>query len=384
MAKKLIAAGALVMALLALVLAGIIPGQKALAATGDTTGDIGFYVQAVLPDNQIDETLTYFDLSVNAGQTQTLEVEVVNETAQPITVDIGAISASTNRNGVIDYKTPNIRDKTLEHPFSELAAVEVSALAVPALGTATARVTVNMPAETYDGVVLGGLVFTRRPAARQPDADGMTLQNRYSYVIGVKLSETDTVVDPDFELESIQGETVNYQPALVHSVRNKTAAIAKGVELHVLIRDESGQAVGEARHTGIDMAPNSVMPLAVTPTAPVEQSGGTTPALLPGNYTSEVTLEHGGQSWAFEQKFTIGSVQAEQINNETVGGTPREKTQTTTLFIILLAVAAAIILGLFIILMRMLRRREETKELNRLMRKRREELRLREKYKSTL
>ena len=118
----------------------------------------GYYVRAVLPDNQISNNLSYFDLRMQPGQSQTLEVEVVNESDKVITVDLAAVSASTNRNGIIDYKTPDIRDETLKIPFSEIAAPEDTSIVIEAHSTAMARITIDMPAEVYDGVVLGGLV----------------------------------------------------------------------------------------------------------------------------------------------------------------------------------------------------------------------------------
>lgn len=338
-----------------------VPGLSARAATDGDTGNIGYYVRAVLPENQIDDTLTYFDLHMAPGQSQVLEVEVVNETNEAITVDLAAISASTNRNGVIDYKTPDIRDKTLEHPFSELATPEASSLTIQANGTAIARVVIDMPGESYDGVVLGGMVFTRQPDGAQTAAEGTSVQNVYSYVLGVKLSETDTAVAPAFEIESIKGETVNYLPALVHNIRNTEAAIVKGMDLHITVKDAEGNTVAEVEKTGIDMAPNSVMPLAVTP----EGS-----QLVPGDYTSEITLTHNGQSVDFTEKFTVGSVEAENINAVTPGGTetqPAMQIGATT--VILLAIGAAVVVLLLIIVLLLVRRRKDQQEREREVRR---------------
>lgn len=383
MKKIATALAATALAVLVLLTAGALPAITAHAASASTGSGIGFYVKAVLPENQIDDSLTYFDLRVAPGQTQTLQVEVVNETDESITVDIGAISASTNRNGVIDYKTPNIRDKTLQHPFSEMAVLENTCLSIPAHKSQTARVTITLPQSEYDGVVLGALVFTRRPEDAPAPSEGMALQNVYSYVIGVKLSENDTAVLPNFELESIEADTVNYQPAMVHLIRNKNAAIAKNMALHVVVRDESGNTVAKVERTGVDMAPNSAMALAVTPGegAPSESTAQTPGQLQPGHYTSEITLEMDGQSWNFQQAFTIGSIEAESINSESVGATtPATGLPLRTVLVILLAVASLVILILVIILLRVLRRREETRELNRQMRKRRERIRLQDRY----
>ncbi len=154
---------------------GIIPALRAQAAAAGTDG-IGYYVRAVLPDNQISNNLSYFDLRMQPGQSQTLEVEVVNESDKVITVDLAAVSASTNRNGIIDYKTPDIRDETLKIPFSEIAAPEDTSIVIEAHSTAMARITMTCPPKHTTAWFWAGLVFTQRPEDNAL-AEGVTLQN---------------------------------------------------------------------------------------------------------------------------------------------------------------------------------------------------------------
>ena len=99
--KKILAQLLFIMVMIVLMPLGIIPALRVQAAAGQTDG-IGYYVRAVLPDNQISNNLSYFDLRMQPGQSQTLEVEVVNESDKVITVDLAAVSASTNRNGIIE------------------------------------------------------------------------------------------------------------------------------------------------------------------------------------------------------------------------------------------------------------------------------------------
>lgn len=329
----------------------VMGGGAALAAENTGTG---FYVRAVLPENQLDKGITYFDLGMSPGRTQTLEVEVVNETDAEIAIDVKAVSASTNRGGVIDYQTPGIRDKTLEHPFSGLAKPESDRLSIPANSTATAFVAVTMPEAEYDGVVLGSLVFTRQPQAAGENSEGVTLQNAFSYVIGVKLSENDNQVLPDFELDSVAAETVNYQPAMVHHIRNKNAAIAKGISLHAVIRGADGRPVAEAEQKNVDMAPNSVMPWALTPGAGVEDNPPST-ALQPGAYSTLVTLEYGGKTWTFEQTFTATKEEADTVNSQSIGSESPEGPNTVIVVLLIAAFIIIVLLGIIILLI--LRRR---------------------------
>ncbi|MDR2933176.1 MAG: DUF916 and DUF3324 domain-containing protein [Oscillospiraceae bacterium] len=364
MFKKLIMA----LSLLFSAVFGLLPGF-AMQVRAEDPGGIGYYVRAVLPDNQIDDTLTYFDLRMTPGQTQTLEVEIVNETDEAIVVDLSVISASTNRNGVIDYKTPGIRDKTLKIPFSDIASPQSSSITVEPLSASRAMVTITMPDTVYDGVVLGGLVFSRQGNSRS-DGSGMLLRNIYSYVIGVKLSETETAVVPEFELDGIQAQLVNYQPSMVHYIRNKAAAIAKNITLDVTVYDHNGNPAARIHKTGVDMAPNSVMPLAVTANAPQDASGGDSAALAggslesvdpggidsvlaPGDYTCEVKIRHQDITHTFRQAFTIGSVEAQQINGSAISTALKQsepEPDTNNMMKLLLILAAVIIIALILLL----------------------------------
>ena len=347
MIKKVILRAVLALLVLGALLSG---GGTAFAAESAGTG---FYVRAVLPENQVDTGVTYFDLKMLQGQTQMLEVQVVNETDKEIAIEVKTISASTNRGGVIDYQTPDIRDTTLAHPFSELAKPQTDLLSIPAYSTASAFVSVTMPEEEYDGVVLGGLVFTRNPQTAEGNQEGVSLQNAFSYVIGVKLTETDVLVAPDFELDRVAAETVNYQPAMVHILRNKNAAIAKGISLTAVVRDSNGRTVAEVERQNVDMAPNSVMPWAVTPGAGVEENPPSA-ELQPGEYSTLVTLEYEGEVWRFEQNFTIQKEEAATVNAESIGS---ENTEPINGIVVVLLIAAAIIIVILIIIILLILRR---------------------------
>lgn len=325
----------------------------ALAAEGGE-GGIGFYVQAVIPDNQRDAQLTYFDLKMEPGQTQELEIEIVNEQDEDITVSLGAISASTNPYGVIDYKTPDVRDETLNIPFSEIATLRDDTITVPAGGRVVTTVAVAMPPELYNGVVLGGIVITKEGGTPQEVAGGTVINNLYSYVIGVMLTETDTPVQPDFELFNVQADAVNYEQAVVHYIRNTQAAIVKDMELDVEVyRDGETEPVAHVQKTDVDMAPNSVMELAAS-------LAGTTPeepgSLAAGNYTSVVKLRYGGESWEFTQKFVVGGPEAERINNEAIPGTG---TAAFPWHIVIIAAFVFMALVILLLVVLLLKRRKQ-------------------------
>ena len=62
--KKILAQLLFIMVMIVLMPLGIIPALRVQAAAGQTDG-IGYYVRAVLPDNQISNNLSYFDLRMH-------------------------------------------------------------------------------------------------------------------------------------------------------------------------------------------------------------------------------------------------------------------------------------------------------------------------------
>lgn len=64
-----------------------------------------FAVTAVIPENQIDKNQTYFDLKMQPGQKQTIQVQMKNDTNKEVVVESFANTAITNSNGITDYST---------------------------------------------------------------------------------------------------------------------------------------------------------------------------------------------------------------------------------------------------------------------------------------
>lgn len=305
-----------------------------LFITANAQTGAGFSVRANIPENQIDKHVNYFDLRMHPEQIQELSVEVTNESDAPISVLVKAISASTSQNGIIDYTTPDVQDKTLQLPFSSIATVEKSTLVIPAKTTETARITITMPDEVFDGVVLGGLLFTRE-LEENTESQGTSINNQFRYIIGVKLSETDTTILPQFEIVEVVPENVNYRPAITHRIRNTQAAIVKNMDIEISILDHKNNLYATANMHGADMAPNSVLPFAVNP------DGG---KLKPGNYLSNIHLVHEGEVFDFQVEFTVDAEEAVIINSNSITKTPSNAILYFLLVIIVILVISVIIL----------------------------------------
>lgn len=345
----------------ALILTLIIP-QKTFAATEEeTTGSdtattgVGFYISAQIPENQINSSLTYFDLLMAPDTQQTLAVEIVNEGTEDIVVDVSVISASTNSNGLIDYRTPDIRDETLLYPFSDIAEVQNPEITIEANSSAIAYVDIEMPISEYDGTILGGIVVSRQEDTDsltnyETEQSGSTILNHYSYVVGVKLTETDAVIQPNFTLVNVEPQTVDYKAAIVHYLRNTEALIVKDLSVSLTISEyDSAETVLETDWT-IDMAPNSIIELPALP-----ENG----QLEAGKYLSHMELVLDGEVLELEYVFTIDGSQIREISGSVI----TEQTGIPLwawVIIVLLIVLIVTVTILFIILYKRRRKDDET------------------------
>lgn len=313
---------------------------------------VDFYVKAMIPDNQVDTHLSYFDLLVQPGQEQALVVQIYNEGKEELLVQVSAISASTNYNGVIDYKTPDICDESLIMPFSEIASVQQEFIAVAPGSMAKAVIALHMPEEAFNGVTLGGIVIkklngedmTQAQDANPdfPQNSGVGVQNVFSYVVGVVLHGTGVEeVKPDFEaLEATVG-LINARVAVQHYIRNMQPAIAKNVKLEISIYSENKKETVRTAEALIDVAPNSVLPYAVFWDEPID----------PGKYISYVSMEWMEQTWSFAMPFEVLAEEAAQINAASV---EQPKAQLPTwqvvLIILLIVLLTTAVILLFILL----------------------------------
>jgi len=80
-----------------------IPIMKPVMAEEGDNGANNVSVSTNIPDNQIDKNQTYFDLLMEPGKEQELEVVLRNNTDKEVTMLADVNTAITNDNGVVDY-----------------------------------------------------------------------------------------------------------------------------------------------------------------------------------------------------------------------------------------------------------------------------------------
>ncbi|HEK9101700.1 DUF916 and DUF3324 domain-containing protein [Bacillus pfraonensis] len=335
----------ILVSLLTIVFLFNIAGMKAHAA------EMKFAVTAVIPENQVDKNQTYFDLRVEPGQKQTLQVQMKNDTDKEVVVETHANTAITNSNGITDYSMidPQL-DSTLKIPFSKIAKVQKETK-IPAKSTITLNVNIEIPNESFDGVILGGLYFKEKEDEKEKKkSKEVQIENKYAYAIGVVLRETDTVVKPDMKLNDVKPGQVNARNVVTANLQNIKPAMLKNLSVDAKVYTEKGKDVlHETKKENLRMAPNSNFDYAIS---------WDNKALEPGTYRLEMKATDGDQKWEWTKKFTIEGKEAKKLNDRAV-----EAKKDYTLYYIIGGVLLLILLLAFVFwLGKRSKKKEEQKE----------------------
>lgn len=301
-------AAMLLVALLSL--AGLAPA----ALASEAYHAIGFVVHAVLPENQIDGA-GYYNLLMTPGQSQTIEVEVVNKLGEEIYVSVTLGNASSNPSGLIAYQPTEVRDESLALGLTDVAEIRLDQLSygpeeairdiegnvLTLAPGAAVRIPIEivMPEEPLDGQLLGGVTVTRIRPREEAQQSALEIHSVYSYAVAIQLqSEKEPAIAPDFALLSAEITDVAGWGALTLSLRNPVPLVVAGGQMTVQVLAEGTEDPVQT-HT-VDrfaMAPNSTMPYTI-----VFPPGGALPA---GRYTVDVALTYAGNAWHMQTPLVI-------------------------------------------------------------------------------
>lgn len=270
---------------------------------------VGYSVKAVIPENQIDMKHSYFDLRMVPNQAQELEVLVYNNESEDITIHVGIHNASTNSNGLIVYEEREEVDSSLKVPLTEILSLEQKEINIPAGESKVVTAVLQMPQEEYDGIILGGLHF-EKVVEEEEDAEGISLENKYAYVIGVQLSENDHEVLPDLHLKSVSPELVNYRTALIVNLQNSEPVIISNLTIDAQVyKQGETELIHEISQKQVNIAPQSNMNVVID---------WKNKPLDPGEYMLEMKATDGSETWEWKETFVIEKEAAKQLNKDAV------------------------------------------------------------------
>lgn len=307
---------------------------------GHAEKSMGFSVKANIPENQIDKTLTYFDLKMEPNQKQEITLTVSNSGEEKATIIISPNIAMTNQNGVIDYsKGKGKIDSSLKNPITSIISKEQEVTLEPK-ETKEVPFTLKMPAEKFDGVILGGFYISKKEdgeISKEKEKD-VQIKNKYSYVIGLQLRENTNEVKPVVKLNHIKPALLNYRTSVTANLQNTKATIIRDLTINAkVMKKGSSKILHETSKKNLSMAPNSNFDF------PINWDNK---SLDPGTYTLNMLAQSGSDKWEFTKDFKISSKESGNLNKEAV---ELEKSEPNWFLIIGLVAGSVVLLILVII-----------------------------------
>ena len=272
-------------------------------------------VKAILPENQHNKEVPYFDLRMAPGQKQELELELTNPTDKDELISLELNDATTNDVGAFDYTNRGKdykRDDSLKLSVTDVANIQDEVL-VKAKTTEIVKIKVEMPEQAFKGLLVGGIRVTQgEKDTEKSDSSNTEIKNKVAYTIGMTLSESDDEVKAELDLlkafarqtngrNVIKGNVQNSEPIPLEAITYKAKVTKKGSE----------KVLHESQVENYRMAPNSNFNFDV--------SWKNEPFKV-GDYTYHLEAEskETGQKWEWQTDFTIKSEEAKNLNKNAV------------------------------------------------------------------
>lgn len=318
--------------------------QGSIVHADDNPGE--FSVKAIIPDNQVDQNVTYFDLLVTPNQEETIEFEVQNLANKDRTFDINVNPAITSDGGTIDYSQSNAKlDKTIPLDVRKYLKLDQTKVNIKANSTVRIPIKMSLPSKQFDGRVLAGVNVapedneSSSSSSLNKSNTGTTIENRLAYTLAIVLQQNTNKVDPKLNLVSASGKAYNSKPYVTMNFQNPSGTIINNLKFSTKLYKDGKLYIKNDSNPFL-VAPNTNFNLRL------DLNGHTLEA---GKYSAEVTAKDSEHTWKFKKSFTISDSQAKDVNQNTVYDTNSNRWWIWLIVIIVVGAAGA---GIYIFMKR--------------------------------
>ncbi|WP_375178719.1 DUF916 and DUF3324 domain-containing protein [Enterococcus rotai] len=273
--------------------------------------NLQFTYETVKPENQQGD-FEYFNLLMQPGQKQTVEIILSNRADEEQTIEIGLNGAKTNSNGVLEYGPSAIKnDSSLKHDFKEIVKGPKEITLAPK-ETLPLKLDISMPDTSYDGKIVGGIHLKSKPTKKEEEANKKAtgVINEYAFVIGMVLQENETPIKPNLQLNSVSAGLSNYRNSIFTNFSNTTADFVNNMTVEIEVTKKGSEAIlYDTKRADMRMAPNSMIDF------PLEMNGDQMEA---GDYKAHIFVSSGEEKWTWDKEFKITNEEADKYNAQDV------------------------------------------------------------------
>lgn len=324
--------------------------------SSESGGATGFIYEIKKPENQRGDA-GYFDLRMQTGQQQTVQILLKNPSDKEITVEANLNGAKTNMNGVIEYGPTNLKnDASLKYDFIDIVKAPET-VTIPANSEKNLDIAISMPETSLDGKIVGGIQLKKTDSEEdKAQQKGANVVNKYAYVIAMVLSENDNEVKPELELNNVYPGQANYRNVVYADISNIKANFLDNLSIEAqIMTDKNDEVLYETKKASMRMAPNTNI------TFPISMAGE---KMVAGKYRAHILATSGDQKWEWTEEFDITNEEADKFNREDLG-LVQEKGLNWPLIVGIAAGIFVLILVVFLIIRAVRKKREEAKKAER-------------------
>lgn len=337
-----------------------------------------FSVTPKIGENQVGQNLGYFNLLLKPKQTQNVEFTLNNNSNQTIKVKTSFGTAFTSQSGNVGY-TPDLvkPDPSLKINLKDYVKLPQTLTIKPKSAT-TVTATVTMPDENIKGVIAGGFNFEDASTSESTQkSSGVSITNRYRYVIGLVLQNDTAKVDPTLNLGKVGPDQVNGRNVITANLTNSAPAYLMQMNTSATVTKLDDKSVNYSyNNAAMEMAPNSNFNLTIPVSILGVLNGKTSEPLKPGKYHIKMTV-YGSKDtngthqtmvngqvtkydykWTFDKDFTITGERATALNAK--DATVNQNSGLDWLLIIGLIVIILLLIALIFLFIK--RRKKEEQE----------------------
>lgn len=334
------------------------------ADTDTNNGNPTFTVQSVLPDDNAKGS-SFFDFSVTPNETKTISIKISNSSSQTGTFDVKPNNAVTNENGIIDYTKNEAKDPSLKLGLSDVISdYKGKQVKIAGKSTATVSFTLKMPADKFDGIILGGIVVAPHDAvknalkANSSAKKQKSIVSTYQYVTGIRMFQKTDTVTPKISFTGVTYGLTHALPSLKVGVSNTAPTMVGISSAKVTITDKNKKKVFTKSSNDLSFAPNDSFKYFISLNNKQLTTGTYHLNLV---FTNKSTKE----KYTYDKDFKVTNKKQKEVKNNAADFTKHTTKTDYTWAIIIGIIALIVILGLiaYIIASRKKNKKdEETKD----------------------
>ncbi|EIQ7138621.1 DUF916 and DUF3324 domain-containing protein [Enterococcus faecalis] len=274
--------------------------------TSSVTQANSYSVSPGFGTTQKKETTSFYDMRLQPNQTDTFQVTITNQAKQPQAFQVMVNTATTNRNGIVDYtKTDFSKDPSMTLAIKDLITIDQPKVTIPANHSQTVTFHVTMPDQPLTGILLGGVVV--RPV--QEKKQGTGIQNVFMHTLAIRVDQTDAPVPTKLIGGDVTIGQDNLHNQVSMALRNPEPKLLTQLDgTFTVTKKGQSKALAKKTSKNLSIAPNSAFSLPVA----LDQN------FKAGDYTYTIQLKNANGEWKFSKDFTIKRSEAKKYNQTSV------------------------------------------------------------------